>query len=341
MIHKKRLLAVLLVLAAATASVASASRMDATSQKSAVHIDVVGVAPVPLFALVQYALQKGYFPPSIDVSYKFVTSPVANPLLGGGQVQFALAGSPNFDLLAAGGAPVAWLGAYNTFPDLQFVACCNINSVADLKGKTVGITGPGTLGALLTNEMFARAHFASSDFTIAALGTLGAMQAALNSGSIQGLLSSPPVPQQIAAGLPGAKVIYDYTSPGHGLDWLGAGIAGYMPWVKAHPAATVALLQGLNKAVVNWPKDEAGAEAAVTAYTGEQNQANLAQDWQAVNKDLSKGLVPVPLHTEVHVMQILRDNGFPQAVATLAPKMIAPAYLWKAVPGTKPTAKKK
>lgn len=315
----------------ATESGASSSTdSSASDQQDAEDVEIVAVAPVPLFALATYAEQQGLFPESVDVSVKFVSSPVANPLVAGGKAQFGISGNPNFDLLAAEGVPVKWLAVYNTFPDLQFVACCDINSVSELEGTTIGITGPGTLGAILTNVMLEESGLEPSDVKLASLGTLGAMQGAMTGHQINGLLSSPPAPQQIAKSLPGSKIIYDFSKTK--LDWFGAGIAGYMPWVEDHPEATEAVLQGLNAAVVKWPTDPKGAKAAISAYAEITDPAELQSSWEVVNRDITKTLEPVSQKTEENVLSILRDNGFPEASADLAGQLTAPEYVERAVP---------
>src|SRR6185312_10407409 len=83
----------------------------------------------------------------------------------------------------------------------------SINSLAELKGKKIGITGPGSLGAYATNVVLAAGGLKPSDVQIVSLGDLAGLLAGMREGRVDAILINPPLGEQTASG--GTHAIYD------------------------------------------------------------------------------------------------------------------------------------
>ncbi len=86
----------------------------------------------------------------------------------------------------AGRAPQITLGvSRKTMP--------NYKTIADLKGKTVGVTAPGSSTHILTNFVIAKAGLKPSDISVVGVGATTTAAAALRSGKIDAISNVDPV----------------------------------------------------------------------------------------------------------------------------------------------------
>lgn len=82
-----------------------------------------------------------------------------------------------------------------------------VNSVADLKGKQVGVTTAGSLTDWLTRELARREGWGSEGMTPIALGELRSRLAAMNNGEIAGIVCEASAAYQIEADGPGKVLL--------------------------------------------------------------------------------------------------------------------------------------
>lgn len=92
-------------------------------------------------------------------------------------------------------------------------------TLADLKGKTLGISGPGANSDIALRAYIKAEGMSSDDFKIAALGRAPTQLAALENGSAEAVqLQSPVLEQAIDSGE--AQVVHSFQTPSNSLDIL-------------------------------------------------------------------------------------------------------------------------
>jgi len=265
------------------------------------------------------AAKKGYFAQyGLDVNVQILASSQALPAIASGQVQFIEGAEPQAMNVAWSSTyagthkkPVKLLGYWQPKAGgIVVVARPGINSVADFKGKTLGVTTPGGPSAVLLDLVLSRVgHLKAKDVNVVPLGTLPAEVAAFNAGRIAGMNSTEPLTSQLLAGTAGAKVVFDESK----YRWILGGIAGYMPWVKAHPGATVRVLAAINKALADYHASPDDAKAIIGSAGNITDQKLLDTAYKSAIPFITTKVQPIPEAAIRAVLHAMKQNGTPAA----------------------------
>jgi ABC-type nitrate/sulfonate/bicarbonate transport system substrate-binding protein len=127
-------------------------------------------------------------------------------LFGGAEAAVQLAANGVSDVRIVGSLyqTGVWVGVSKADSDYE--------SLADLKGQVLGISGPGAFSDLALRAAIKEEGLKDSDFQIAALGRAPTQLAALQNGSAQFVqLQSPVLETAINSGE--AKIVYDFRTP--------------------------------------------------------------------------------------------------------------------------------
>ncbi len=128
----------------------------------------------------------------LDVTLESISSSNGVAALLSGEVQVAtLGGSEVMSADAAGSDLVVVANLVPVYPYLLMVTS-DIHSVADLKGKKIGVSKFGSSSDVATRQALAKVGLSSTDVTIVQVGSAANRVAALKSGAIQGGLAQPP-----------------------------------------------------------------------------------------------------------------------------------------------------
>jgi len=134
------------------------------------------------------AQDQGFFrSEGFDVNRVYVRGgPTVVAALISGDADYAIvAGIPAVRAIA-GGAPLVIVGNHSTRVDYTLIGAKNIGSVDDLKGKVVGVTGPGGVSAFATIEALAKKGLhKDKDYKILSIGNSPARMSALEARQIQ------------------------------------------------------------------------------------------------------------------------------------------------------------
>jgi ABC-type nitrate/sulfonate/bicarbonate transport system substrate-binding protein len=118
-----------------------------------------------------------------------------------GQIDFGLGGGPAMGYRSKGVPAIAVASMYGPPTDMAIVVAENgpIKSLADLKGKKLGVTTSGSLTDWLVHELARRQGWGSDGIESVAMGSTAARVAALEAGQIAGSVQDIGVGYELQA----------------------------------------------------------------------------------------------------------------------------------------------
>ena len=190
-------------------------------------------APVASLGIVDVMRKAGLFRKNgLDVDLVYIQgSPVLTTAMVSGQVPMAFLGGAALIASAVGGADTVYLACGINTLYWRFFTTPNIKTIADLKGKTLGVTTIGSQEDSVVRFILRdRGPIPDRDFAVVAVGGAPTRLAALSKGVIQGSTFIPP--QDIAAERLGLNPLIDMSKLG--LYNPGSCFASTKRYVKSH-----------------------------------------------------------------------------------------------------------
>ena len=265
----KRVLPVLLVSAAAlTACQHSSSSSSGSAATPSVKIMVGGIDKV-IYLPAKLTEQLGYFKDA-GVDVQLLSEPAgaqAENVLLAGQVQGVVGFYDHTIALQPQGKCLTSVVQMSKAPgEVELVsATSSISSFADVKGKKLGVTSPGSSTDFLTRALSVRNGVQDSDYTTVKAGAGTTFIAALGQGAIDaGMTTDPTVAKLVSSGK--AKVLVDMRTEEGSKAALGGAYPSsslYMDcaWVEKN-AATVQKLANAMVKTLAWMDTHSAAEIA-------------------------------------------------------------------------------
>src|SRR2546425_9300977 len=170
-------------------SPASATAAPAPVDLQVSYSNIIG-DELPLWA----TKEGGFFEKSgLDVNLSNIASAQGVPAVLAGQVTFAQVGGSEVMAAVANGADLIVIAPLaGVYPFVLEVAA-DIKTVDDLKGKKIGVAGPGPSSGIATRVALRKMGLdPDKDVVIQAVGSAPNRTAALLSGAIQAGVSQPP-----------------------------------------------------------------------------------------------------------------------------------------------------
>lgn len=174
----------------------------------------------------------------------------------------------------------------------------NFKSVADLKGKKIGVTAPGSSTSIMASYVLAKAGLTASDVSFIGVGAGAGAIAALQSGQIDAIANLDPVMTKLdRAG--DIRIVSDTRT----LADTKAVFGGNMPagclyasqsFITKNPNTTQALTNAMVRAL-KWLQTASGSELIATVPEGFLlgDRALYLDSWQHVKEAMSPdGLMP-------------------------------------------------
>jgi NitT/TauT family transport system substrate-binding protein len=321
-------LAASLLLAACSSGGSASSTAGASAAADAVTSVTIGVnAAVAGEIEPLLAEQAGLFAKyHIKANVSVIPASTLLAALASGKVQFGAFGAPQPEEAAMSGAQLKWLAVWENKPNTALVAAPGISSIADLKGKSIGITVPGSLTDIFSRLALGRANVAASSATYVPLQSTSAELSAFAAGSVQATVLSPPQSTTALKARSGASSLIEF---GQYYSWPQGGLVGYMPWVTSHQTATTEVLEGIIAAVNLYRSDPAAAQKAIGSVSTTLSGSSLTVSYQSALSTLATTTIEPSLTTEQFVLKTLQNlypGKYPKAVPSFANSMVDTSY---------------
>ena len=181
----------IMIFLVAVSSVLNAAPLSAQSRKVRFSVAAPSIAELPF----RMAHVKGFYrDEGLDVEVIFIRGAIGMQALLGGSVDFTSASGSTI-AAAVRGIPVKLVFTASAKPQFDMVAQKDIRSMADLKGKFVGISSRGGAVDLLTQLMVQKHGLVpNKDVTSLVIGGQEDTVLALRAGRIAAALLTPPRP---------------------------------------------------------------------------------------------------------------------------------------------------
>lgn len=179
----------------------------------------------------------------LDVDLQYVASATSVAAVVSGQMQLATVGLSEVLGAIAGGADLVVIATQVPAYTYIFEVAPGIQSISDLKGKSVGISRTGSSSDIGTRVVLKKFGLdPDKDVQLVQTGSVSDRAAAMKSGAIQGAVASPP--ETLAVERLGWRPLYDLAALG-----LPAVTLGFVVQ-RAYRDANAAMLQAYVDAVV-------------------------------------------------------------------------------------------
>jgi len=270
---------------AAVSSVAFALAATSTAAHAEKITIMVGGATKIIYLPAKLTEQLGYFKDEgLDVELQSQPAGVdaENELLAGA-VQGVVGFYDHTIDLQSKGKEVQALVVFGQVPgEVEMVsnaAAGTVKSMADVKGKTLGVTGLGSSTSFLTQYLAQRAGIPSNQYTLLPVGADATFIAAIKQNRIDaGMTTEPTVSRLLQTG--DAKVLVDMRT----IDGTRAALGGAYPassfyvqraWAQSHKDEATKLARAFSR-TLNF----------IATHNAEEIAAKMPKDYYGTNKDL-------------------------------------------------------
>jgi NitT/TauT family transport system substrate-binding protein len=307
-VYRSGLRSILFVLAFAFLffPVRAAAQLGGRPEKSDFTISYTQASGVfaPLWVAQENGLFKKY---GLGTTLKLLNTQVATQASIAGELDVISTG-PNIVDLRLQGAPVKYIGATSQRYIFQLWGMKGLNSLADIKGKTIGVTTPKTATEIATREALKKTGVISDkDVSFVYLQTIPAILTAVMSGKTSaGTLSAPNTLKARDAGLTLLLDIGKTNVPGMYLAW---GTTDRI--IKSYPNSLYAFLKAVAEATVLSKQNPSITKKAISKYTDtddakiiDETYDQFSPYWDA---NLAVQVEPIQAH-----MTYLDEKEFPR-----------------------------
>jgi len=305
-VYRSELRSILFVLAFLFFPVRGAAQIGGRPEKSDFTISYTQASGVfaPLWVAHENGLFKKY---GLGTSLKLLNTQVATQALIAGELDVISTG-PNVVDLRLQGAPVKYIGATSQRYIFQLWGVKGLNSLADIKGKTIGVTTPKTATEIATREALKKTGVISDkDVSFIYLQTIPAILTAVMSGKVSaGTLSAPNTLKARDAGLTLLLDIGQTNVPGMYLAW---GTTDKI--IKSYPNSLYAFLKGVAEATVLSKQNPPITKKAIGKYTDTDDAKIIDETYEQFSPywdaNLAVQIEPIQGH-----MLYLDEKEFPR-----------------------------
>jgi NitT/TauT family transport system substrate-binding protein len=242
---------------------------------------------VPLWV----AKEAGYFNQAgIDADVQYIASTTSMAALLSGQTQFAHIGGSEVLSAVAGGADLVVLAVPGPVYPYALYVSADIRSAADLKGKKLGVSGPGSSSDTALRVALPKLNITpDKDVDIVSVGSTTNLTASLLSGAIVGGMSHPP--DTLVLEPKGFHPIYDLAQ--QKLPFANNTIATQRAFVDSHRELTQGYVDAVVRAIAREKTDAAFTIGVMKKYLDSTDDVAMRATWEYYAKEVRQS-VPAP-----------------------------------------------
>jgi NitT/TauT family transport system substrate-binding protein len=283
---------VAIALTASLLAVSAARAETPTSSKLDIPYQAISIGQVPLWT----ALDGGFFRRyGIDASGEFAAqSPALVASMLSGETPIANLGQDAVISADLNGADLEILVSGPEKLFFTLYARPSLHTVADLKGKKIGVTRFGTTTDFIARYILKRAGLdPQRDAVLLPIGSQWDRLAALASGAADAAVLGPPI--TITAGKQGFNAVANMLD--YDLLYYTDALVAKKSWVAAHRTETLNVVRGFVAGIAAVRTDKKAAIAAFAKYTKTDDPEVLEASYDLLVKALPR--IPVPKRAAV------------------------------------------
>jgi len=245
--------------------------------------------------------------------------------------QGIMSGSVNFALLSVDalvatklqGGDIGSIAGCVDGSYFSIYARAGVTKLADLKGKKIGSSGPGSASEYGITEAMSAAGLSKDDYTLVSLGGVSLRLAALKTGSVDATILSPPA--TLLAKRDGLTEVVDLIQSG--IPGGYCAIGAQPSWVTAHQATAQAFVDAYVESVALSRAKPDLAKQSLSKWTKETDAQVLNEGY---NKMLTAMQSPPINPNAATVKASLARQDSPNAKDAETASFLIPGYVEKA-----------
>lgn len=218
---------------------------------------------------------------------------------------------------------------------LRLVVNPSIQSLGDLRGRSLAVDAPSTGFSLLLRKMLERGGLGPSDYRFENFGGTGERAEALMQGKTVGTILTSPI--DLVPRAKGYRVLADAKEVG---PYQATLFVARREWAKAHEAELVGFIRGYVEAL-RWLADPAHAGEAVAIYRKylpKASEASARKAWDALLASKDEGLAKdgrIDMKGVATVLELRAEYGEPRKVLGDPSKYVDESYYRQAMQPSK------
>ncbi len=246
----------------------------------------VGVGVLPFWVAIDGGHFKKY---GIDATTQFVSqSPTVIASMLSGETPFAISGQDAVVSADLNGGDIVILASGPEKLFFSIYGAPSLHTIADLKGKKIGISQFGATTDFVLRYIMAQANMSPSDSSILPVGTTANNLSAMQAGVIDATVLAPPTTLKLKQlGFNQVADMADY-----GLIFYTSCLDAKKSWVDDHHDATMNIVRGYLSGIAATFNDKQGTLATLAKYSQTTDQDVLEGSYDTLIKALPK--VPTP-----------------------------------------------
>lgn len=226
-----------------------------------------------------YATEQNFFPKyGLDVELIYIpTALQATRVVLTGDSEIAFSGGAPVVNAVLGGADLVFIGGVANVPAFYMMAVPEIKSVAELRGKTVGVTRFGSSTDFAMRYLLQKQGFnPDKDVNILQLGGMPELAAALSKRLIVAAPLSAPT--HIRARAAGAQPLLDMAKAG--IYFPHTAVITKRAYLKTNRETTVNFFRGYSEGLQRFVQDKSSAKKIIQKYTRDSAEDILEATYQ-------------------------------------------------------------